>query len=249
MSANYDRQDPGIRNPLWLGGRTFFRGPSVCQMTPHRFEQVTRVSNLGLRLDRPYIPAGAAMPNVRTRVEFNFQWPTLQEDDLLDHLDSLLSVGQPFELALWKQMYDIYDGDGTTSSFLIQRRLALPNLASAAVPKTTFADYPTIVKYLDEPYGTPSATETLYSTVSYKTTSEMAAGNPSSGEAWIEDTGHRVNNLWVTLLKVNPAPDAVKDALVVIYLPLYEVVPDEGQRSYPAGAVDEPRTVRLQELG
>lgn len=240
MSYNY--QEPAIRNPIWLGGRVFERGPSTLQMTAHRFEQATRVSNLGLRMDRPYIPAGAAMPNVRTRVEFNFQWPTLQEDALLDHLDSLIAKGQPFELAIWKHVYDVFDGDGTTTSFLLQRRLALPTVT----PATVFADYPTVVKHIDAPYGTVGATETLY-TVVYKTTAEMT-GSPASGEAWIETTGHRINNLWVSSMKVNPAPADGADTLVAAYLPLYEVVPDEGQRAYTQGVV-EPRTVRLQEFG
>lgn len=238
----YEKQDPSIRTRLWMGGRFFVRDPNTFQVTPRRFEQVTRVSNLAMRIDRPYVPAGAAMPNVRTRAEFNFVWSTINEDSLLDHLDSLIAKGQPFELAMWKQVYDIFDGDGSTTSFLLQRRLALPSVT----PPTEFPDYPTVVKYLDKPYGDPTAVETEYAVV-YKTTAEMA-GTPGAGAAWIENTGHRVNNLWVSSMKANPAPPAVADSLVAIYLPLHEVVPDEGQRAYTQGIV-EPRTLRLVEFG
>jgi hypothetical protein len=185
------------------------------------------------------------MPNIRIRKEFNFGWPTIDQDSLLDHLDSLLAKGQPIDLAIWKQEYDIFDGDGTTTTFLIQRRLVLPTVT----PPTEFPSYPTVVKRCSQIYGTyedPTGIETLY-TVIYKTTAQMT-GTPASGEAWIEDTGHRINGLRVSTLKVNPAPANVSDALVVIYLPLYQATPAEAQRSYPHG-LGEPRTVRLVEFG
>lgn len=239
----YGMQQPAIRNRVVLGGKAFLAPPSVIQMIPRRFEQLTRVSNLAMRIDRPYIPAGAAMPNVRTRHDFTFQWPTLQKEALLDHLDSLLAKGQPFEFVMWKQAYDIWDGDGATTTFLIQRRLAMPNVT----PQTEWADYATVVKYLDKPYGDPTATETLYDPVLYKSTAAMS-GTPAAGEAWIEGPGHRVNNLWVSTMKVNPAPPAVADSLVAIYLPLYELMANEQERSYSQGIV-EPRTVKAEEFG
>lgn len=233
-------QDPAIRTSIWLGGSFTQRGPSTIGYTPRRFETVTRTANLGIRVDRPYTQA--VLPNVRTRAEFNFAWPTVQEGELLDRLDSLLAKGQPFEMAMWKQAYDIFDGDGSTTTFLLQRRLLLPTVT----PDVVWDSYLTEVYASDAPYGTVGAAQTSY-TVSYKTTAELS-GTPGTNEAWIEDTGHRVNGLWVSTMKVNPAPDAVKDALVAIYLPLYEVVGEEGPRSYTQGIV-EPRTIKLTEFG
>lgn len=240
-----DEQEPGIRTPLWIAGRFIIRGPAPLQLTPKRFEVATRTSNLALRMDRPYIAVGDfALPNIRSRHELALPWSTVQEAELIEHLDLLVAKGQPFDMGIWKHTYDIFDGDGSTTTFFLQRRQLLP----AVTPPTLFPSYPTKVDRYSAAYGTTGATATPY-TVVQKTTAEIDAGTPGASIAWIESTGRKTGNLWVSKIKVNPAPADVADSLVVSYMPLYSVVIEEERpRSYVAGIV-EPRGFTLAEFG
>jgi hypothetical protein len=235
-------QQPAIRNRVWLGDRFLSRDPVPIQITPRRFEAKTRTSNLAMRVDRPYL--GAGLPNLRNRHDITLPWSTVQESGMLEHLDVLISKGQPFDLGLWKHVYDVFDGDGTTTAFYLQRRQLRANVTPPFDPP----DYPTRVTAYDAPYGTVGASATEYTVVA-KTSSNIDTGTPGTNEAWIESDGRTAGNLRITKIRLTPAPPDVSDSLVVAYMPLYSVVVDEeSPRSY-ALAMVEPRAFRLIEFG
>jgi hypothetical protein len=238
------RQQAGLRTHTWIGGRFTVRDGVPIQINTKRFETKTLTSNLGSRIDRVFTLAG--MSNIRNRNEFFIPYSDLREQGLLEHLDILANVGQPFGLGLWKQHYDVFDGDGSALTFYLQRRQLLPNVT----PPTTFADYPTRITVYNKSYLDPTATPTVL-TVQQKTAAEMAAGSPASGQAWIDKAGEQIGNLWVDKFVLNSAqtpPDA-SDCLIAAYLPLYEVTLDqESARSYAQSMV-EPRAFKFSEFG
>lgn len=236
------QQSSAIRTRIWLGGKYTTRDPLPVQISPKRFEVKTVTSNLGLRVDRPFVFAG--FPNVRNRREFTLPWADLREPPMLEHLDVLANIGQPFGLGLWKQEYDIFDGDATNKTFFLQRRQLLP----VVTPSPTFPDYPTRVIVYDRSYLDPAAVATEQ-TVVQKTNATIDTGNPPAGTAWVESDGRQIGNLWVSEIRLGTAPPAASDCVVAAYLPLYTVVVDqEAPRSY-AQALVEPRSLRLVEFG
>lgn len=237
-----EQQKPAIRNRIWIGGKFAARDPVPIQVTLRRFEVKTRTSNLGMRVDRCFTLEG--MPNVHNRAEIVLPWPDLRESGLLEHVDILANIGQPFELGLWKHVYDVFDGDGESKDFLLQRRLLLPTV----VPATEFDDYPTRVIVYDGPYTAPGVTP-AEPTIVEKTSSTIDTGDPSAGTVWIETDGHQVGNVWVTKIRFGTAPPDFSDCVVVPYLPLYVVVVDqESPRSYERALVEQ-RGLRLVEFG
>jgi hypothetical protein len=238
------RQTAGLTTRVWVAGKFVSRDAVPVQISPKRFETKTRTSNLATRIDRVFTLAG--MPNVRNRREIVLPWANLHEPGLLEHLDILAAIGQPFGLGLWKQEYDVFDGDAASLTFYLQRRQLLP----AVTPPTTFPNMPTRVIVYDKAYTDPTATPTEL-TVTQKSSSTIDTGDPSAGEAWVESDGEQIGNLWISKLRLNVAnvpPDA-HDCLVAIYLPLYEVLVDqEAQRSYGQSLV-EPRGLKFIEFG
>lgn len=235
-----NEQEPGIRTSLWIGNRHVFRGPAPLGITPRRFEERTRTSNLGLRVDRPDL--GAGLPNIRSRHDLGMPWRTVQEPEIIQHLDILTSTGQPFDICVWKHVYDVFDGDASTKTFYLQRRQIPDSLYQTAIPS-----YPTRAIFYDKPYADSTATATE-KTVLQKTTGEMS-GTPASGQVWIEKTGHRTGGLWLSTVKCAEAPADAYDAFVIAYMPLYSMVIEQEQpRSYSDGVV-EPRGWQLQEVG
>lgn len=236
------QQHSAIRCRIWIGGMTSTRDPMPVQITPKRFETKTRTSNLATRVDRCFTMEG--MPNVRNRREFALPWADLREEGLLEHLDILAAIGQPFGLGLWKQETDVFDGDGVATTFYLQRRLLIPGV----VPQTSYPDFPTRVIVYDKPYIDPTKTATELTVVD-KTAATIDTGTPGAGEAWVETDGRQFGNLWASKMRLGTAPPDEHDCLVAIYLPLYEVVIDAEQpRSY-AQALVEPRSIRFIEFG
>lgn len=235
-----NQQQPAIRTSLWIGGRLFLRDPSPVQINVKRFESTGVVSNGARRMDRLYTAPG--FPNVRNRHDVTLPWPTLNEPDLLQHVDVLQAIGQPFELALWKHVTDVFDGDGETTTFFLQRRQLLPSVT----PPTTFPDYPTRIIRLDASYPVGGHTDLA---VIQKTTATINTGDPGPEEAWLESEGHMNGALWCSTLRVGTPPIAAPDILLAIYLPLYEVmVESEAPRSY-AERLREPRSLKTVEFG
>jgi hypothetical protein len=143
----------------------------------------------------------------------------------------------------------MWDGDGVTKTFLLQRRQLLPNVEAAGLPATMEDDYPSVVLVYDVPFGTAGAADPTELTVVRKTTANINSGDPSAGEAWIEDEGHKIGNLWVSTMRLEAAAPDLHDILRVRYLPLYQMVIDkESQRRYDAGMI-EPRGLSLREFG
>lgn len=237
-----EQQQPAIRTRVWIAGKTVTRDPVPIQITSKRLEAKTKTANGAMRIDRCY--RGAGMPNIPNRREFSLPWPDLREPALLEHVDIVCAIGQPFGLGLWKQEYDIFDGDGDNKSFYIQRR----QLLEGFTPDTVFGDYPTRVVLYDKPYSDPTAVGTSL-TVVQKPSADIDTGDPTSGEAWIESEGRMIGNLWVSKVRLEAPPPLEFDCLLVIYVPLYEVVVDtEAPRSY-AQALVEPRSLKLLEFG
>ncbi|MDQ5870843.1 MAG: hypothetical protein M3547_01370 [Acidobacteriota bacterium] len=235
-----EQQQPGIRNRIYLGGRLFLRGPSPIELTPERYESHVRVSNLGLRIDRPQTTAG--LPNIRNRHRYLLPWDTIEEASLLEHLDSLAAMGQPCDLGIWKHTTDMWDGDSVTTDFLLQRRQLLPSVT----PPTAWPDYPTRVLVTDKPYDDPTATVTPQ-TVVPKTFATIDTGTPAAGEAWIESDGRRIGGLFVSKMRLGTAPPNVRNCLRAIYLPFYKVaIAEERARVYTAGMI-EPRAYLFSE--
>jgi len=235
-----EQQQGAIRNRLYIGGRKFFVDPAPIELTPQRYESQVRVSNLGLRIDRPQTTSG--LPNIRNRHGFLFPWETLLKEDLLEHLDLLAAKGQPFDLCLWKQVTDMWDGDGATMAFYLQRRQRPATVE--ATPE--FPDYPTRVVVSDLPFGDPTASLTPLDVIP-KTFATIDTGTPGADEAWIETDGRRIGGLFVSKMRLGTAPSDVRDCLWAIYLPLYKVViAEERPRVYSAGMI-EPRAYRLLE--
>jgi hypothetical protein len=238
------RQTAGITTRVWIGGKFASRDPVPLQISSKRFEKKTQTSNLASRIDRAFTMAG--MPNIRNRREFVLPYANIHEPGLLEHLDILTAIGQPFGLGLWKQEYDVFDGNASSLTFYLQRRQLLPNVT----PPTTLDNYPTRIIVYDKSYLDPTATPTEL-TVTQKTAAEMAAGSPGTGVAWIDKAGEQIGNLWIDkfTLHSDNTPPAVSDCLVAIYLPLYEVTIDqEAPRSY-AQSLQEPRGLKLSEFG
>lgn len=239
------QQHNGIRFRVWLGGKVITRDPVPIQITPKRFEAKTRTSNLGMRIDRCFSMGG--MPNVRNRREFNLPWSTLNEPALLEHIDILANIGQPFPLGLWKQEYDIFDGDGSNQTFFLQRRMLLC-APGGMIPPNVWPDFETRVTVYDKSYldGTSVGVEVTPTIVDQ---ADIDTGDPYPDEVWISKQGQQIGNLWVTKVRFGTAPVEATDNVIITYLPLYEVIVDsEPPRSYGQSLV-EPRTLKLVEFG
>jgi hypothetical protein len=235
-------QTAALKSRLWLGGQVAPRDPVPVQITSKRLEARAQTSNGAMRIDRMFTLAG--MPNVRNRREFTLPWPDLRESSLLQHLDILAGIGQPFGFGLWKLEYDVFDGDGSNKTFYLQRRQIL----TFADPSTALPEYGTRLISYSGSYLDPASTATELTVVS-KTSGDIAAGDPASGEAWVEDTGHQVGNLWVSTVRLGDAAPAASDCLVAAYVPMYEVLIDtDGPLSF-AQALVTPRSLKLVEFG
>lgn len=235
------QQHNGIRTRVYIGGKYTTRDPLV-QIGSKRFEAKQRTSNLAMRVDRAFTLAG--MPNVRMRREFVLPWSDLREPGMLEHIDILTAVGQPFALGLWKHEYDVFDGDAENKTFYLQRRQLLEVTTPVILP----GDYPTRVTRYDKSYLDPAAVATELAVVQ-KLAADIDTGDPAAGEAWVESDGHMIGNLWVSKLRVGTAPPDAHDCLVAAYLPLYAVLIDAEQtRSYPQSLM-EPRTLKMIEFG
>jgi hypothetical protein len=238
------RQQNAIRNRVYIAGKSSVRDPLV-QVTKKRFETKTTMVNQAVRADRLFVDLG--MPNILTRMEFLIGWADLREAGLLEHVDRLASIGQPFDFAIWKQEYDFFDGDGGTTDFLLQRRQAVAYNLPGGIPATVFADYATRFTSFSDPYGTPSATESEL-TVEHKNSGNIDTSGPSAGQVWVEDDGHLLNNRWVSTVRCGTAPAKKADILVATYLPLCKVVVDvEQPRNYREKLV-ESRQFRFIEV-
>jgi len=242
------RQHNAIRSRIWLGGKFISRDPVPIQITPKRFEAKTRTSNLAMRVDRCFTMGG--MPNVRNRRDFTLPWNDLREPAMLEHIDILSNIGQPFPLGLWKQEYDIFDGDGQNQTFYLQRRQLL-YAPGGALPAVLFDDFPTRVVTYDKSYLDSTAVGTEYAAdkILQVHQADIDTGDPYPDEVWMSIEGEQFGNLWVSKIRFGTAPADASDNVTIIYLPLYEVVLDNEQpRSYVQSLV-EPRTLKLVEFG
>lgn len=242
-------QQPSVRNNPWIAGLLAKRGVNPLALNDKRYENKQVLSNFAEQIDRPYI--GAGYPNLLTQVAAVLSWGDLRESGLLEHVSTLLAIGQPFDVCLFKQVYEVYDGDGTTKEFVMRRRPADPVLnpgGTAITGVVWHADYiPRVTRY-SAPYGTVGASATEY-TVSFFTSAHIDDADPSSGEAWIESDGHASGKLTVARLRLGTAPGAGSDRLVVRYVPLLRMAPDgDHAKSYQEKLV-EAHTLKLLEVG
>jgi len=235
------RQQAGIRTRIWIGGWFSVRDP-LPTVSRRRLEKKTTLDNATVRIDRKVGAIG--LPNVLELFQFGLTWADLREPGLLERIDTYQAIGQPFYVGLWKHFYCVYDGDGSTTDFLLPR---LP-LLSIATPVVPYPDYPTRVTTYDKALTDATATPTEL-TVVEKTNSNIATGSPSSGEAWIESDGHAVSGAVYCTMRLGTAPANAHDVLRVAYMPAFRVVIDtEDPRAYGV-ALNEPRGVKLIEVG
>jgi hypothetical protein len=241
------KEQGGIRNQIYLAGQNFSRGPVPITFTPKRFDSKIRTSNLGLRVDRPFVVAG--YPNVPMTHEITMPWPTITEEALLEWIGVLLSMGQPFDVCIWKQVRDVFDGDGSTTAFYLQNRMAVAANLPVGSPLVSFPDYEPRVDIYSAAFGSVPVPTTTAKTVVHKTAATIDAGSPAAGEAWVEDDGHLLGNRWLTKVRLDAAPADAKDIMVATYIALFKMVIDqETARSY-ADSLREPRGMKLVQFG
>lgn len=238
----------GINNLIWVAGQFLSRDPLPIQLTAQRFETKTRMSNAGLQVDRLMVDEG--WPNVMTRLALSLPWPNVVEPSLLNHLTSLSSMGQPFDVVVWKQEDDFFDGDGTTKTFYLQRRVVGPvfySLVGSAV--TDYGDYPLRATRFSASFGTAGVTETTVTGVKviYKTAATIDTGNPAADEVWIEEDGHAQGNLLLTKTRWGTAPADGNDTARITYIPLMRMLVDSDSGRTFEAARTMSRAFRLIE--
>lgn len=243
MSSNYQEQ-PGLRNRLWIAGRSVSRDAVPVRFVPKRFELKTRTSNLGLRVDRPFVVTG--MPNVVTRLELEISWKDLREPDLLEHLTSLANVGQAFDVIVFKQEADFFDGDGVSTTFLMQRRAVPAAFYASYSAITVMPDYALKATRFSAQYGLVGTTGTDLTTVP-KTEATINTGSPGAGDIWIATDGHALGNLIVCTVRVGTAPPSGHDVLRISYIPLMRMFVDADQGRNFQEALQMGRQFKLTE--
>lgn len=241
----------GIRHKIYLAGRMLIRDPSPVQLAPARWESRTRLSNMGMRVDRGFIASG--YPNILDKVSVMVPYSNVAESTLLEHLTTVASIGQPFDLCTFKQHKDVFDCDGTRTLFFLQRRVAAPVIE--VIEPGFGAEYAnagvtTRIEIFASPYGTAGVTPTTPYTVVYKTEAQIAAGTPASGEAWISSDGFSIGGTLskAASMELNPAPAAGTDCLIVTYVPLYRMTIESDAGRTFSEALTEARSLRLTEV-
>lgn len=246
--AEISQQHNAIRARVWLAGKFITRDPVPIQITPQRFETKTKTSNLATRVDRCLtVTPDGVMPNIRNRRGIAMPWSDIREPAMLEHLDIVTALGQPFPLILWKQEYDIFDGDGQNQTFYLQRRLALC-APGGAIPDVVPQDWQTRVliysgSYLD------SLSEVTEIQPTIVPQADIDTGSPEADVVWISKEGQQFGNLWVNKCRFGTAPPSASDNVIVIYVPLYECVIDTEQPKSFAQSLVEPRSLKFAEFG
>ncbi len=215
----------------WVAGQPI--RPLPLTISPQRFEAKQRTSNLTMRVYRCFVAEG--YPNVLTKINLSVQWKLVHPETTRDHLTAVANMGQPCEVALFKQETDFFDGDGTTQDFTLQRLVLGPTWKTAALAAIPGAfldrpEYALRVTMYDVPFGTLGATETVITgaNVVYKTSSNIDTSDPSSGEVWIEEDGHDSDDLGtrVTKIRFGDVPAEGHDTVRVTYIPLMRMILD-----------------------
>jgi len=241
--------ESGIKNPVYIGGVSFDRGPNPVVLNVIRAEAKNRNVALGLAVDRLLV--GTGYPNVMNTHEITNVWPDIREAKLLDQLGVLTAMGQPFDVCIWKLTRDVFSGDGVTKDFFIQRRALSPTVnVPTGIPSTSFPDYDTTVELWSGPLGQiPAPTLTTSFTVVHKTNATIDSSDPASGEAWIEDDGRDVGGgHYIAKVRLGAAPPDADDVLKITYVPLYRMTIDQqAQQSFGPKLV-EPRGIKLVEV-
>lgn len=246
MSGTDFQEHNALRNRIYVGGKVFSRDPVPVTVSIERFEAKTRTANLSLRVDRAFILTG--QPNILDRHEILLPWRDLRESDMLEHIGLLAAVGQPFDVGVFKQMYDVFDGDEVTTDFFLQRRIMLSQPQVLPFVPVIFPDWPIRILRFNIPMLDPAAVSTELA-ITYKLSVDMDTGTPGPDEVFVEQDGHQLGDLWLTRIRLGSAPCADHDVLVAIYLPLYRMVVDQDlPRSYGEALV-EPRGLKLVEIG
>lgn len=224
MSSIQETSD--LRNKVWAAGVSFGRSPMPILISPRRFENKTRTSNLGLRVDRCFIAAG--YPNVLNKIDINLTYSDVREPGLIEHLSSLANVGQPVDVALFKQEQDFFDGDGIATTFYLQRRVIGPAFFAANTQVQVYDDYALRVTLYSGQFGTVGVTPTEIGSdhIIYKNSSTIDTGDPAVGYVWIEEGGHPVGDRLDTKVRFNTATVDAHDSLRITYLPLMRMLVD-----------------------
>lgn len=217
-------EDSILKNRVWVAGVPLARDPVPVVIIPKRFESKQRLSNGAMQTDRLFVLVG--MPNIFNRIEMNVAWKDVREQNTLEHLTSLANMGQAFDVALYKQEADFFDGDGVSTRFLIQRRVVGDAFFAANPLIENWPDFALKATRYSAPFGLVGSTGTDFTTVTYKTTTSIEVSAPAAGEIWVEDGGHLYGNLLISTVRVGTAPAAGNDTFRIIYIPLMRMLID-----------------------
>lgn len=215
-----------LPNRLWVAGVSLQRDPVPVAILPRRFESKARTSNLGMQMDRCAIAEG--YPNILNKIDVAVTYRNVgMEGDTENHLNSLANVGQPFDVALFKQESDFFDGDGAATDFTVQRRVVGPTFLAANPDVTVFEFFQLRATRFSAQFGTSGVTETTItdpSKIKYKTAATIISdGDPNSDEIWIEEEGHAYGNRLDTKIRMGTAPADGHDTLRISYIPLMKM--------------------------
>lgn len=219
-------ENSSLDNHIWVAGMKIGRGPARVDLRPQRAEATTVTSNLGKRRDRVFIDDG--YPNVPNKIDLSLTWPDVREDVILEHLTSLSNIGQPFDVAVFKQESDFFDGDGLNKVFYLQRRVVGPTFYSDNPETELFPNYQIRPTSFAAQFGTSGATPTTITNPAkliYKTAATIdGPGSPAADEIWIEEDGHAKGDRLDTKIIIGTAPADGHDTFRVTYIPLMRML-------------------------
>jgi hypothetical protein len=243
----------GIRHKVYMAGRLLERDPAPIQLAPKRWEGKVRLSNNASHIDRGYIEP--FFPNILDKVDIMLPYSHVAETALLEHLSTVLAIGQPFDVCTFKQHKDVFDGDGSQKVFYLQRLPAMP-MMEAFEPGIGAAyaidGFSTRVELFSAAYGSSASavTPSTTLTVTYKTETEIAGGTPGAGVAWVSSDGFSVEGSLMrgATIKLGTAPANAHDSLIVTYIPLYRMAVESDSGRTFNQALQEARNIKLSEL-
>lgn len=230
------QQHSGIRARQRIGWLDFGRFAAPVTLSPKRFEAQDEASDATLIVQRPF--QGEGFPNIRQKDSIGFKWSDIREPVSLESLGMMSKMMSPVNVCVWKHDYEIWNGDGSRTTFYFRRRDAI---SSGLTPlPTSTADFPPRLLLLSQPLNQGLAITTEYSVANgnlvYQDTATINGGDPSAGQAWIEAGGHAYKDAFATTVKIGDVPPDATDILALAYIPLYYVViAAVDARSFAAG--------------
>lgn len=141
MAAN--KNNPGIRELLYIGGFNFSVGPVSVEPTWEEVMSVERLKDGSEQVDRPVPFAGC--PDVILKMTAALEWARLDATSR-QQLNKIFARPSQLDYCDWKPIIERWTGDGTTNEFKCQRRPMLEESSlSAFFPSGASTLYATVV--------------------------------------------------------------------------------------------------------